>query len=129
MDDKELEMEQLDYIRRNAQEFNVPDDTIQYPDPLKQPLDRPVVLTKEQEIRIIEELRRNIPSKKNVNTEGRIYSIPKIISSSFLGIMEDLLNFDGNIESIADILTKDDRTVFIAVVVIVIGIIVMIGKY
>ncbi len=128
MDDAELEMEQLDYIRRNAQEFNVPDDAIQYPDQLKQPLDRPVVLSQEQEKRIIEEIRRNIPSTKTANTEARILSIPKIISSSFLGIMDDLLNFNGDIETIKDILTKDDRTVFLSIIVILVGIVVMLNK-
>jgi hypothetical protein len=127
-EDLQLEMEQLDYIRRNAQDFNIPDDTVQYPDALKQPLDRPIVLSQEQEKKIIEEIRRQIPSKKTMNTSRRTFSILEIISSSFLGIMEDLLNFDGDIESLKDILTKEDRTVFMAIVVISVAVIVILNK-
>lgn len=130
-EDAEFEMEQLEYIRRNAQQFNVPDDTIQYPDALKQPLDRPVVLEPEQERRIIEEIRRNIPSTKQITTRERKFSLNsyfEILSSSFVGIMEDLLNFSGNLEEIQSILTKNDRTVFLATVIIIIAIFVIMRK-
>lgn len=127
-DDKDLEMEQLDYLRRNAQEFNVPDDTIKYPDALKQPLERPVILSPEQEKKIIEEIKRNIPSTKLASTQKKSFYIKsyfEILSSSFVGIMEDLLNFDGNLENIQVILTKDDRMIFIATIVIIISIYIM----
>ncbi len=128
---EEFEREQLEYIRRNAQEFNVPDDTIQYPDALKQPLDRPILLEPEQEKRIIEEIRRNIPSTKQSTTTQRKFSLNsyfEILSSSFVGIMEDLLNFGGNLEEIQSILTKNDRTVFLATVVIIVALFVIMNK-
>lgn len=127
-EDIDLEMEQLDYIRRNAQEFNIPDDTVQYPDPLKYPLDRPIVLTPVQEKKIIEEIRRNIPSTKEVKTKRNfsLYTYFDILSSSFVGIMEDLLNFDGNLEELGSIFTKNDRTVFIATIVITVSLFLLI---
>jgi hypothetical protein len=130
-EDKELEMEQLDYMRRNAQEFNIVDDTIKYPDALKEPLERPVVLTPLQEKKIIEEIKRNIPSTHVESTRRRTFSINSyfdILSSSFVGIMEDLLNFDGNLENFQSILTKEDRTVFIGTILIIISILVMVNK-
>lgn len=130
-EDTEFEREQLEYIRRNAQEFNVPDDTIQYPDALKQPLERPIILEPEQEKRIIEEIRRNIPSTKQVNTVKRTFSLNSyfdILSSSFVGIMEDLLNFGGNLDDLQSILTKDDRTVFLATIVIIVAVFIVMNR-
>lgn len=130
-EDEELELEQLDYIRRNAQQFNIPDDTIQYPEPLKQPLERPVILEPEQEKRIIQEIRRNIPSTSESITKKRSFSLSlylDIISSSFVGIMEDLLNFSGNLEDIKSILTKEDRTVFIATIIIAASLFIMFNR-
>ncbi len=130
-EDTEFEREQLEYIRRNAQEFNVPDDTVQYPDALKQPLERPIILEPEQEKRIIEEIRRNIPSTKQVNTVKRTFSLNSyfdILSSSFIGIMEDLLNFGGNLEDLQSILTKDDRTVFLATIVIIVAVFIVMNR-
>lgn len=131
MDEEELEIEQLDYLRRNTQEFNVPDDTIMYPDQLKQPLSRPVMLDKEQEKKIIEEIRRQIPSTETHTTRKRTFSFTMyldILTSSFTGIMDDLLNFDGNLEHIKLILTKDDRLVFVATIVLIVALMVFVNK-
>lgn len=130
-EDTEFEREQLEYIRRNAQEFNVPDDTIQYPDALKQPLERPIILEPEQEKRIIEEIRRNIPSSTQTTTVKRTFSLNSyfdILSSSFVGIMEDLLNFGGNLEDLQTIFTKNDRTVFLATLVILAAVFIVMNR-
>lgn len=124
MEEAELEMEQLDYLRRNAQQFNVPDETIMYPDQLKQPLERPIILNRDQEKKIIDEIKRQIPSTEIHKTVKRSFSLSlymDILSSSFVGIMDDLLNFDGNLERIQEIFTKEDRLVFIATLVIIIS--------
>lgn len=127
--DKDLELEQLDYFKRNMQTFGVPDDTEQYIDPLKTPLDQPIVLDQEQEKRIIEEIRKKIPEKSEIVSAPKkklsIKSFFDIISNSFIGLMEDLLNFDGDLESLQTIFTKDDRLVFIGTVVLIVSIVSM----
>lgn len=120
MDIGEIEQEQIDYIKRNGVAIDAQDN---FPDPLKSPLDIPVVLTKEQEEKIVENLRKQLESEgPGVKKNARSLSLASFLSTlslSFVGIMDDLLNFDGNLEGLADIFTKDDRMVFIASVLII----------
>lgn len=124
MEEEDFEKEQLEYLRRHYQTFTVTDDTINSPDILKRPISRQVILNKDQENLILNEMKNTI---KTDSTHNRTFTLKlyfEIISKSFLGIMDDVLNFDGNLENIKDILTKDDRLVFIATIIIIVAIVI-----
>jgi hypothetical protein len=125
IDPEELEKEQLDYLLRNSADITVRDTTETYPDALKNPLMRPVVLDREQQAKIVEEVKRqiNVPQNQVIKSGG--FSIGKyfdILSVSFIDIMDDLLNFDGDMEQIPSIFTKDERLVLVGTVIMLISI-------
>ena len=122
MDIGDIEQEQIDYIKRNGV-FVEADE--KFPDPLKAPLDVPVVLTKDQEERIVEDIRRQLQATEpGVVKKAEALNLSSFISTltkSFVGIMDDLLNFSGNMEELPEIFTKDNRMVFVASVLIIIS--------
>jgi|GEM_PF-6839077 hypothetical protein len=122
MDIGEIEQEQLDYIKRNGVSVDALDN---FPDPLKAPLDVPVVLTKEQEDRIIQDIRQQLTtSAPGVRKEAQPLNFATFISTlsnSFVGIMDDLLKFDGDLENLSQIFTKNNRMVFVATVLIIVS--------
>jgi hypothetical protein len=119
-----FEEEQLEYIRRNQMEFNVSDDTDMFPNATKTEAHKQIILTPEQEMKIIQEIKKSvtpeIPSPKPRKFSISLYL--DIISISFMGIMDDLFKFDGNMENFADIFFKEDRVVFLASIVIAVSI-------
>jgi len=126
MDIGEIEQEQIDYIKRNGVSITAETD---FPDPLKSPLDVPVVLTKEQEDDIIKKIREQLedtgPDTSKDAQSITLGSFITTLSRSFVGIMEDLLNFDGNLETVPLIFTKENRMVFVASLLIVISLILL----
>ena len=122
MDIGEIEQEQLDYIKRNGVSVDALDN---FPDPLKAPLDVPVVLTKEQEDRIIQDIRQQLTtSAPGVRKEAQPLNFATFISTlsnSFVGIMDDLLKFDGDLENLSQIFTKNNRMVLVATVLIIVS--------
>jgi len=130
----ELEAEQIDYLKRNSGDIQIPDQEM-YPDALKKPLDRPVVLDPVQEKRLIEEIKKQIPyryeeTKKTSKYSGG-FSITKyidIISESFIDIMDDLLSFNGNLEELPSIFTKNERLVLVGTIVIIISLYILLKK-
>jgi len=122
MDIGEIEQEQLDYIKRNGVSVDALDN---FPDPLKAPLDVPVVLTKEQEDRITQDIRQQLTtSAPGVRKEAQPLNFATFISTlsnSFVGIMDDLLKFDGDLENLSQIFTKNNRMVFVATVLIIVS--------
>lgn len=127
----DLEQEQIEYIKRNAANLEVPESENMYPDPLKKPLTRPVVLDKEQERKLIEEIRSQIPYTMGVAKTKKKFSLSgyfSILSTSFVDIMDDLLNFDGDMESLTSIFTKDDRLILIGTIVMLISIFLIMNR-
>lgn len=125
---RELEREQLDYIKKMNGDISVPDYTDNFPSKFS-PKDKAVVLDREQEAKIIDEIRSKIPFKMQEQIKPRarftLSSFIEVLSSSFVGIMDDLLNFDGNLEDINEILTKDDRLVFIGTIILIISVVLL----
>lgn len=133
MDIGEIEQEQLDYIKRNG--ITIPSDE-PYPDPLTKPIDTPIVLTPDQEAKIIKDLREKIEQEalikqtpvEKINKDAQPLSFSRYMttmSTSFVGIMNDLLNFDGNLEDLPLIFTKENRLVFIASILIVVALVLL----
>lgn len=125
--DSELEEEQLDYIRRNSDKtMHIPKENQDYPNILKEPLDERILLTPEQEKRLLKELTKEteiIPKKKM-----KIISITEffdIFTESFVDIMDDLVNFDGDLENFTSIFVKENRLIFVSTVLLIIGIIML----
>jgi hypothetical protein len=54
--EEELELEQLDYIRNSDKTMHIPKENQDYPNILKEPLDETVLLSPEQEQRLLNEL-------------------------------------------------------------------------
>jgi len=131
LDIQELEQEQLDYIRRNSdQTHNIPSSSM-YPNILESPLEDPIILTPEQEKRLVEEvLRRQTENKKSkikdIDLSFKRYF--DMLSNSFVDMMEDILEFNGDLEEIPSILTKDDRLVLIGTILMFIVIAVIVSK-
>jgi hypothetical protein len=129
---EELEQEQLDYLRRNSdQTHNIPSSSEMYPNVLERPLDDPVILTPEQEKRLVSEvLRRQMENKKSVikDVDLSFKRYFDMLSNSFVDVMEDFLSFDGDLEKIPNILTKDDRLVLFGTLLMIIVIFVMVSK-
>lgn len=136
MDTEELEREQLNYMKKKGITVASTDP---FPDPVSKNLDIPVVLTKEQEEEILEKLRTRIEEKavlektapEKVQKEAKKVSLDsylKLLSNSFIGIMDDLLNFDGNLEDLPIIFTKNNRLVFVATVLIIISVLMLRNK-
>lgn len=129
MDD--LEMEQLEYIKRNASTLSVPDHQNMYPDPLKKPLDDAIFLDPEQEKKLVEKIKKQLPYRTVEPEIRKSFSFSRyidILSTSFVDIMDDLLNFDGNMEELPSIFTKDDRMIFIGTIVMILSIIFLMTK-
>lgn len=119
MDEMEqLEMEQLEYIRRNQMEFNVDDGNDMFPNATKTGSQKQVVLSPEQEMKIISELKKSmeVPDQPQKKRKFNIEVYMSILSNSFMGIMDDLFNFDGDMEKFSDIFFKEDRAVFLATI-------------
>lgn len=125
--DSELEEEQLDYIRRNSDKtMHIPKENQDYPNILKEPLDERILLTPEQEKRLLKELTKEteiVPKKKI-----QIISITEffdIFTESFVEIMDDLVNFDGDLENFTSIFVKENRLIFVSTMLLIIGIIML----
>lgn len=125
--DSELEEEQLDYIRRNSDKtMHIPKENQDYPNILKEPLDERILLTPEQEKRLLKELTKEteiVPKKKM-----KIISITEffdIFTESFVEIMDDLVNFDGDLENFTSIFVKENRLIFVSTMLLIIGIIML----
>lgn len=131
MDIGEIEQEQLDYIKRNG--ITIPSQD-PFPDPATKSIDVPVVLTEEQEQKLLADLRLKLEQEQQstpiekITKKAEILSVSgyvKLMSRSFVGIMDDLLNFDGNLEELSDVFTKENRLVFVASILILISILVL----
>lgn len=132
LDMEELEQEQLDYIRRNYDKTsNIPNETDMNLDILEDPIDQRIVLTPEQEQNLLERMmleQKKQMSKKDNNYSFSISSYFHILSKSFVNIMDDILNFNGNIEEISSILTKDDRLILIGTIIFIICVIFLLNN-
>lgn len=129
MDD--LEMEQIEYIKRNADKLSVPDNENMYPNPLKKPLDTAVVLDSEQEKHLIETIKKQLPYRTTEPEIRKSFSFSRyidILSTSFVDIMDDLLNFDGDMEELTSIFTKNDRMIFIGTIIMVISVVFLMSR-
>ena len=123
IDMEELEQDQLDYIRRNYDKTsNIPNSTDMNLDILEKPIDERIILTPQQE----EELLQRILLKQNQNASKvdnkftlSISRYFDILSESFIDIMDDILNFNGNLEEFPSILTKNDRLVLVGTIMII----------
>jgi hypothetical protein len=124
---EELEQEQIEYLNRIKSELSVPDTTQEFPDALRNPIERPVVLDPQQEQKIIEEVVKKMPMNEphTVVKPKPKFSFSRyfdILSESFVGIMDDLLNFDGDVETFPSIFTKDERLVLVGTIVMIVSI-------
>lgn len=132
IDLEELEQEQLDYIRRNYDKTsNIPNETDMNLDISEKPLDQRIVLTPEQEQELLKKIM--IEQKKQLSKTDNNYTFSiskyfKILSESFVDIMDDILNFNGNIEEISSILTKNDRLILIGTIILVFCILFLINN-
>jgi hypothetical protein len=121
---EELEKEQLDYLRRNYDKtMNIPNSVDMNLDILEKPIDDRIVLTPEQEKILLKEVmnkqlasQREVPVKRNFN-DFSLSVYFDILAESFIGIMDDLLNFEGDMESLPAILSKDDRLVLFGTII------------
>jgi hypothetical protein len=124
---EELEMEQLDYLRRNY------DDTMALPNEvdmnlniLEKPLDDRILLSPLQEKKLVEEVIKR--QKEASRTDGGDYSFSlsryfNILTESFVETMDDLLNFKGDLNEIPHILTKNDRLVLVGTILVAISLV------
>lgn len=128
--DTELEEEQLDYIRRNSDKtMHIPKENQDYPNILKEPLDERILLTKEQEKKLLKELTKEteIVPKKKIKIIS-LYEFFDIFTESFVEIMDDLVNFDGDLESFSSIFVKENRLIFVSTVMLIIGIVMLFNR-
>jgi hypothetical protein len=125
----ELEQEQLDYLRRNYDKtMRIQNSTDMNIDILEKPIDDRILLTQEQEKKLVQEVIRqqNIlgsPKKKVYKFSLSTYF--DILAVSFVDMMDDILNFDGDVENISSIFTKDERLVLIATVFLAIALFIL----
>jgi hypothetical protein len=133
IDMKELEEEQLDYLRRNYDKtMRIPNSTDMNLDILEKPIDDRITLTPEQEKALLKEvMRQQISAEKEYGKKKYSFSFSAyfdMLVVSFVDIMDDILNFDGDIENISKIFTKDDRLVFIGTVIFCIAVFALYSK-
>jgi hypothetical protein len=128
LDMEELEKEQLDFLRRNYDKtMNIPNSTDMNLDILEKPIDDRVILSPEQEKILVREVmnkqkeHQEGPVKKNFNSFSLDHYLD-ILAESFIGLMDDILNFNGDVESIPDIISKDDRLVLFGTLIMLISI-------
>lgn len=130
-EDLELEQEQLDYIRRNTDQLTVPNTGEDYPDLLKGNTQQTILLGPEQEKKLVHEIYKQIPYQKTETIGSSEFTMKhyiSVISKSFINIIDDLLNFDGDLEKFQDIFIKDDRLIFIGTIIIIISVYLLISK-
>lgn len=129
LDMEELEQEQLDYLRRNYDKTsNIPNTSDMNLDILEKPIDDRIVLTPDQEKKLVEEIMKRQRMNENPPRpkKDHSFSLTKYfdaLSESFVDIMDDLLNFDGNLEKLPNIFTKDDRLILVGTVILIISLI------
>jgi hypothetical protein len=131
IDMETLEQEQLDYLRRNYDKtMSIPNSTDMNLDILKKPIDDRVLLTPEQEKQLVREvLRRQRDTEEPIKKHSfSITTYFDILANEFVETMDDILNFDGNVENISSIFTKGDRLVFFGTVIFVVCIILIINR-
>lgn len=133
IDMEELEEEQLDYLRRNYDKtMSIPNVSDMNLDILEKPIDDRIMLTPEQEKKLVQEVIRQQKSKEQGNLK-KSYNFSfstylDILVVSFVDIMDDILNFDGDLENISSILTKDDRLVLIGTIILVLAIVILYSR-
>lgn len=124
IDMEELEQDQLDYIRRNYDKTaNIPNSTDMNLDILEKPIDERIILTPQQEEELVKRIL--LKQKQHESKIDNKFSLSlsryfDILSNSFIDIMDDILNFNGNLEEFPSILTKNDRLVLIGTIMIII---------
>lgn len=131
IDMEELEEEQLDYLRRNYDKtMNIPNSSDMNLDILEKPIDDRIMLTPEQEKKLVQEVIRQQKSKeaskKSYNFSFSTYF--DILVVSFVDIMDDILNFDGDLENISSIFTKEDRLVLVGTVILILAILMLYSR-
>ena len=118
IDDLDIEQEQMRYLQ-----IEEPETTVVKP--------KPVILDQEQEQKIIEKIKNSLP-EKTVEVKNPVkFSFDTyldIISTSFMGIMDDLVKFNGDLATLSDIFTKDDRFVFVSTVIICVALSILLSK-
>ena len=118
IDDLDIEQEQMRYLQ-----IEEPETTVVKP--------KPVILDQEQEQKIIEKIKNSLP-EKTVEVKNPVkFSFDTyldIISTSFMGIMDDLVKFNGDLTTLRDIFTKDDRFVFVSTVIICVALSILLSK-
>lgn len=133
IDMEELEEEQLDYLRRNYDKtMSIPNVSDMNLDILEKSIDDRIMLTPEQEKKLVQEVIRQQKSKEQGNLK-KSYNFSfstylDILVVSFVDIMDDILNFDGDLENISSILTKDDRLVLIGTIILVLAIVILYSR-
>ena len=133
IDMKELEEEQLDYLRRNYDKtMKIPNSTDMNLDILEKPIDDRITLTPEQEKTLLKEvMRQQILAEKDHGKVKYSFSLSSyfdMLVVSFVDIMDDILNFDGNVENISKIFTKDDRLVLVGTIIFCIAVFALYSK-
>jgi hypothetical protein len=133
IDMEELEEEQLDYLRRNYDKtMNIPNSSDMNLDILEKPIDDRIMLTPEQEKKLVQEVIRQQKSKEHSNLK-KSYNFSfstylDMLVVSFVDIMDDILNFDGDLENISSILTKDDRLVLIGTIIFLLSVFILYSR-
>lgn len=131
IDMEELEEEQLDYLRRNYDKtMNIPNERDMNLDILEKPIDDRIILTPEQEKKLVQEVIRQQKIKERDKKEYKFSfsTYFDILVVSFVDIMDDILNFDGDLENISSIFTKDDRLVFVGTVILLVAILLLYSR-
>lgn len=133
IDMEELEEEQLDYLRRNYDKtMNITNSSDMNLDILEKPIDDRIMLSPEQEKKLVQEVIRQQKSKeqsslkKSYNFSFSTYLDMLVVS--FVDIMDDILNFDGDLENISSILTKDDRLVLIGTIIFLLSVFILYSR-
>jgi hypothetical protein len=131
IDMEELEEEQLDYLRRNYDKtMNIPNVRDMNLDILEKPIDDRIILTPEQEKKLVQEVIRQQKIKEQDKKEYKFSfsTYFDILVVSFVDIMDDILNFDGDLENISNILTKDDRLVLIGTLILLVAVLLLYSR-
>ena len=125
----ELEQEQLDYLRRNYDKtMHIPNSTDMNLDILEKPIDDRILLTQEQEKKLVQEVIRQqniLESPKKKVYKFSLSTYFDILAVSFVDMMDDILNFDGDVENIPSIFTKYERLVLIATIFLAIALFIL----
>jgi hypothetical protein len=131
IDMEELEEEQLDYLRRNYDKtMNIPNVSDMNLDILEKPIDDRIILTPEQEKKLVQEVIRQQKIKEQDKKEYKFSfsTYFDILVVSFVDIMDDILNFDGDLENISNILTKDDRLVLVGTLILLVAVLLLYSR-